>query len=370
LLSQPQGPQGPQSSGSFWLLAAAILFYIPWLLAFRAAPSWVEPGSGSSGEERISEAWATLIVLVLSIPLWLALGGMVLLAWRKGFAPRAWAAASGVLYAIAAIATLVAARTYFTWPGGWSIVVPALLPPLLALYGIWVRAPWLVAGSMHLGPIHSGPMRLVPMIALGAVALVAFAAIPFAFIDPLGYPARLAQHSKLLDMAFARRDAEAEDTALRWEAGIHELGPGSSLASWLDYVNGSTEPGPLHQEAMNGARHANNRQADAVELLDNGQIRKLAVLWQLDVVATPALCAAYDRALYRLATTDEPFEAVVGEQLEQQLSNIDFLLAAHCDLSAGLGAAKTRAGKVADVNPGEEKWIKFHAALSNLRRSP
>jgi len=367
LPSAPQGPQGPQSSpvGSYWLLGAAILFYIPWLLAFRAAPSWVEPGSGSSGEERISEAWATLIVLVLGIPLWLALGGMVLLAWRKGFAPRAWAAASGMLYALAAIATLVAGRTYFTWPGGWSIVVPVLLPPLVALYGIWVRVPSLAGGSMH-----SGPMRLVPLIALSGVALVACAALPLAFIDPLGYPARLAQHSKLLDSAFARRDAEAQDAALRWEAGIHKLGPGSSLASWLDYVNGSTDPGPLHQEALDGARRANNRQADAVELLDNGQIRKLAVLWQINVVATPALCVAYDRALYRLATTDEPYEAVVGEQLEQQVPNIGFLLAAHCDLSAGLGAAETRAGKVADVNPGDEKWIKFHAALSALRRSP
>src|SRR5262249_17966056 len=136
MASRPQSPP----VGSYLLLAAAILFYIPWLLAMVSAPQWGEPGTGS-GESRMSEAWAILIAMLFGIPLWLAVGGLALLAWRKGFAPPAWAAASGLLYLLAMIATFGAAKTYLTWPGGLSILVLALPPPLLAFYGLSVRLP-------------------------------------------------------------------------------------------------------------------------------------------------------------------------------------------------------------------------------------
>ena len=74
----PSEPQRPQSTpiGTYWLLAAATLLYIPWLAALVAAPSWDEPGS-SSGEARISQAWAEAFTFAFGIPLWLALAGAV-----------------------------------------------------------------------------------------------------------------------------------------------------------------------------------------------------------------------------------------------------------------------------------------------------
>jgi hypothetical protein len=350
----------PSSSpvGSFLLLAIAVLLYIPWLAAMIGAPSWVEPGTGG-GETRIAEAWATLYVLGLGIPLWLVLGGLVVLAWRNGLAPPALAMASGILYVLAAIATFGAAQTYLTWPGGWSILVPMLLPPLLALYGIWARIPVLAAGVL----------RRVPAAALAGVALVAGAAIPFAMTDPAGYPARLARHEESMTAVFAKRDAELQEKARQWEDGIHKLGPDSPLAAWLEYVNGSVEGEPLHLEALDGARKANSRQADAVVLLNDGRILRLADLWQFDLAATPELCAAYERALAKLAATDEPMESEVGKQIEEQLPNIKFLLAGHCDLAPGLGATEKRAEKVTQVNPGEARWPQLVATLAALRGS-
>ena len=341
--------------GSYLLLVTAVLLYMPWLAAMIGAPSWVEPGTGG-GETRIAEAWATLYVLVLGIPLWLVLGGLLLLAWRKSLAPPALAASSGILYLLAAIATFGAAQTYFTWPGGWSILVPMLLPPLLALYGLWVRIPALGAGVL----------RRVPAAVLAGVALVAGAAIPFAMIDPAGYPARLAQHQQSMDAQFARHDAELQEKARQWEDGIHQLGPDSPLAAWLEYVNGSVEGEPLHLEAIDGARKSNSRQADAVTLLDDGRILKLADLWQFDLAATPALCVAYDRALTRLAATDEPIESEVGKQIERQLPNIKFLLGAGCDLASGLATVAKRAEKVTQVNPGDARWPQLVATLAAL----
>jgi hypothetical protein len=357
LASDPLRPRAPPV-GSFVLLAIAVLLYMPWLAALMATPSWVEPGTGG-GETRMAAAWATLYVLVLGTPLWLVLGGLLLLAWRRGSAPPALAAASGILYVLAAIATFGAAQTYFTFPGGWSILVPALLPPLLALYSVWVRIPVLAAGAL----------RRVPTAALGGVALVASAAIPFAMIDPIGYPARLAQHQERMNAVFARRDAEMQQKAQQWEEGIHKLGPDSPLAAWLEYVNGSVEGEPLHLDAVDGARKANSRQADALALLDSAPISRLVDLWQLDLSATPALCAAYNQALARLAATDEPIESEVGKQIEWQLPNIKFFLGGGCDLASGLGAAAQRADKVRQVNPGDVHWPQLVATLAALRSS-
>jgi hypothetical protein len=287
------------------------------------------------------------------------LGGLLLLAWRKGLARPALAAASGILYALAAMATFGAAQTYFTWPGGWSILVPISLPPLLALYGVWVRVPALAAGAR----------RRIPAATLGGVALVASAAIPFAMIDPAGYPARLARHQDSMNAVFARRDAELQAKAQQWEEGIHKLGPDSPLAAWLEYVDGSVEGEPLHLEALDGARKANSRQADAAALLDSAPIGRLVDLWQLDLAAPPALCAAYGRALTRLAATDEPIESEVGKQIEWQLPNIKFLLAGGCDLASGLGAAARRAEKVTQVNPGDPRWPQLVTTLAALRSS-
>ena len=156
---------------------------------------------------------------------------------------------------------------------------------------------------------------------------------------------------------------------INWEEGIHKLGPESSLAVWLDYVNGSVEGEPLHLEALDGARKANSRQADAVVLLDDGRILKLVDLWQLDLAATPALCTAYDHALMRLAATDEPIASEVGKQIERQLPNIKFFVGAGCDLAASLGAAAARVEKVAQANPADTHWPQLAVTLAALRSS-
>jgi hypothetical protein len=357
----PSEPQRAQSTpiGTYWLLAVATLLYVPWLAALVATPSWDEPGH-SSGEACISEAWAEAFACAFGTPLWLALAALIWLAWRKGHAPRAEASASAIVYALALIATLFAAGTYITWPGGWSLFVPALSPPLLAFYGLAARSPAVAAGWP----------RFIPALALGAAALIALSAFPLASIDPLGYPARLVAERQRSDAEFAKRNAESDARARQWEQDIGKLGPASPLAAWLEYANGAGDDDALHEQAVEGARKAKDRQADAITLLGAGQIQRLADLWRFDVAATPPLCAAYDNALKHVATSDEPMEGTVGEQLEKQLPNIKHLLVAHCDLSVGLAAAETRAKKVAEAIPAFPQWAEFAATLTALRRGP
>ena len=62
------------------------------------------------------------------------------------------AIATGILFPISAIAAFVASAASFDFPGGWSILVPALLPPLIAHWAIWLRSPRLRV----LGVLSSG----------------------------------------------------------------------------------------------------------------------------------------------------------------------------------------------------------------------
>jgi hypothetical protein len=58
-------------------------------------------------------------------------------------------------------------------------------------------------------------------------------------------------------------------------------------------------------------------------------------MWQLDIAATPALCAAYDAALGSSALKIDPsYSNRLGEavDLEFQLPNLKWLVAQHCDL--------------------------------------
>ena len=332
-----------------------MLPYILMLAAIWDGPSWGDTG----GEARYAEGWAQFFAVSSGVVLWLALGGLVLLAGLRGHVPQTWRIVAGALYLLAAIATVGAAQSYFSWPGGWSILVPALLPPLLALYGFCAR----------LSVVAAGPLRSVPSVALGAVALVAFAAIPFAFVDLVGYSDRLAEHKRRINTEFDRIATEHREAARRWEADINKLDSDSPLAAWLEYLNGSTDLGALHQQALDGAQRANHRQADAVDLLDQGQIRRLAELWKLDIASTPALCNAYNQSLRRLATSDEVYELKVGEDLERQLPNLKFFVAASCDLDAGLAAAEARVRKLLVIYPdgdSHERWIKFLADLGAL----
>ena len=112
--------------------------------------------------------------------------------------------------------------------------------------------------------------------------------------------------------------------------------------------------------------------------VDHGQIRRLADLWQLDIDSTSALCTAYNQSLRQLATSDEVYKLKVGEDLERQLPNVKFRVAANCELDAGLSAAEARVRKLLVIYPdgdGHERWIKLQADLGALhpdtpRREP
>src|SRR2546421_442192 len=86
-----------------------------------------------------------------------------------------------------AVPIALAGAACFELPGGLSILVPALLPPLVALWAIWVCTPGLRARV---------PIGHASIAALGAVAAVCAAVIPLNIFDELQMPARVAAYEK------------------------------------------------------------------------------------------------------------------------------------------------------------------------------
>jgi hypothetical protein len=360
-MPQP-GSSTPPPAGFVVLLLLGGLLYVPMLGAIWAATEGGNPAV-SSGEDRMGLAWVEVFALLFGVPLWLVLGGLLRIAARYGRIPSGTAFHAAVLWAIGAAATWGSALAYFSYRGGWSILVPGLLPPLLAGYAAWARLPSLAT--------LASPKR-AHRIGLGAIALVAAAAVPLAVLDDAEFPARVARAEKEMQAVDARAAAESAALKQTEDANFRALTPDSALADYLPYIADRFDhPPERHEQALAAARLVRSRQGDTVQLLDQEKILSLDDLWQLDLQVTPALCMAYDNALRRFAENPAWYDDSAVSLLQLQLPNIDFLARGQCNLDAGLGAAAARVEKALAALGQDDRrtgWQQFHDRLVALRR--
>jgi hypothetical protein len=368
-VSSPPNPMRPPPPvGSILLLVVTGFVYLPMLLLAYDHPVPVDDpyhctaAAGGCWADALGE----VLLLFFGALVWLALGGMLVLG-RKEMPP--WASSIAfILYGLSAVAALGAYEAYVAADGGWSVLVLALLPPLIAGYALWVRLPALAARV---------PADLAARVALGAMTLVTVSALPLGYYDQTQLAAHVAAavaaDAQRQDARIAAEHAEIAKLRQQEDAKFQTLGPDSPLADYVFFVFSPRDDDPRRQQALEGVRHVKSRQADAVRLLegpiygvhDMSPIYQLVDLWQFDLEATPALCAAYDGALQKVADTVSHYFNE-NEELERQLPNIKFLVAGGCDLDAGLGAAAARVGK--DMNSGDQRWESFRATLLALRK--
>jgi len=345
-------------AGFVLLLAAACVFYVPTLAAIYGAPEG-DPAN-YSGEDLYSLGWVQFFVVLFGLPLWLALGGMLLSAGRSGRMPIWARGPSAILHIAAAITVWAVTQVYIDANGGVSVIVPALLPPLIAGYAAAMRLPAL---SERLSPDR------VSRIALVAGGVVIALSIPLGYFDLQNLPAHVAADHKRWEAIAAQRQAESDKFHAEEEARFKTLTPDSPLDEYVHFVSGTLESDPEHATALAGARLVKRRQDDAARLLDDGKIYRLREMWQFDLEATPALCAAYDRAFTKLATATPEYDLNVGEDIERQLPNIKFLAGGGCDLNTGLATAEARIDKIIAVNLNDPHWPQLRADLVRLHHS-
>lgn len=338
---------GPSSSSSPPVGTIVLLLVAALLHALMLGNLADSPGTDAAGRG-LAEAFAALVGLLL----WILLASLLFVAMVKGWMPPLAVIAGVVLLPLSAVAS-VKAMSLYDRQHGWWLWVPGLLPPLIALYALWVRLP-----ALHLGLPAAGAIIGVAMLAISAAPFVGAAVASRS--DP-EHAARLAAEQQ------ARQEEEQkqmQEVREREAARFARLGPGSSMSDYLPYLYGDRS-----REARQGIRQVKSRQADAILLLQQGRLHNLTALLEFDVDASPDLCRAYGdavggaaRQVSKSVRTDYLSAAI---EMELQLPNIQWLVGERCDLGESLDLLETNVRAVADSS----RLTKFADTLAKLRQA-
>jgi len=314
-------------AGTIALLSLAVVLYAAMMSCLADAPGGDAFGRG------LALAYAAFIGALL----WLVLAALLIVAAVKGRMP-VWAAVGLVVLLPLSCGAVWMAGDAVGRGDGSALLVPALLPPLYALYAVWARLP-----ALH-ARLRAGVVSAV----LGA-AIVFLTAVPFVAMTRAALPdpardARLAEAAKVQEEEQAKERQAARD---RDEAEFARLGPDSPLESYLLYLHTET----YGARARAGIRQVTNRQADAIAMLAKGRLLDLWDLRELDLQPTADLCQAYGAALAgaagKVAKTQSNYLGVAID-LEGQLPNMRWLIANRCDLGQPLGLLAGNVRAVAD----------------------
>jgi hypothetical protein len=328
--------------GSILLLVLAAVLYAAMLSCFVDAPD----------SDAFGRGLALAYGAILGTALWIVLAVLLTVAAVNGRMP---------VWAILALVVLVPLSCVVMWFAGdayargdtSAIWVPALLPPLLALYVLWARLP-----ALH------ATFRAVPTSAVLGAAIAYLTVAPLVAMTRAALPdpardARLEEAGRAQEEQRAQEQRAARD---REEAQFASLGPDSPLASYLIYLTSMA----YGERALAGIRRVRNRQADAALLLQQGRLTDLRDLAQFDVAPTAELCRAYGEALAGAAgrvTKARTDYLMTATDLELQVPNIRWLAANRCDLGPSLGLLETNLRAVAD----SDRMTRFADTLAALR---
>ena len=292
---------------------------------------------GSRGTDLAGRGMALGFAALIGVVLWLVLTGLFVLAWFNGRLPGWLAGAALVVLPLSAIAAAAAAGLAEE-RGWWLMTAPIALPPLLALLALWGRLP-----ALH------GVLPVGPTIAVlgGAIVLLTIVPLVMGWIETMPDPERdaaRAERQRQYELETERRAQQAREEE---EARFTRLGPDSSLADYFEFLPlGSRR----HAQALAGARLVKSRNQDAAALLRQGRLTDLEMLWRLDL--DPAqICPAYGAALQAQAMKidrSKPGYVTAAVDVEWQLPNLKWLVAASCDLDEALALTETRVRGIAD----------------------
>lgn len=305
---------------------AYLLMLLPLCASGPPDPGHFDPNTHVI-EEAIDELFNAVEIFFMLL-LWAALA---IVLFRRGVS-GGMRIVAGLLFPLSGAAAIVAGVLRWRY-GGWTIVVPLSLPPLIALYAMWMRQPALHAAL---------PAEIVNPVAWSAILVLTIALIPLGAIDERTYPARQAERARQEQQDEKERVSPEVEAAVarasQARARFEALNADSSLADVLDDLNFPDEYEGVreahHAEALAKARQVKTRQADLVTLLKGGMIEKLEDLQNLDIKAEPAVCAAYGDAL-RQETTNGKWESILRQQ-----PNISWLVGQGCNLDPALAAVE------------------------------
>ena len=316
--------------GLIILVAAATLFYAGMMGCIV----------DSTRSDAAGRGMAIGFAAVLGAILWLLLVALTMVGFRRGHRSGWLTAAAVILLPLSAVAAVLAADLYGERQE-WALAVVAALPLLLVLMALWPGAGASLAG-------------LILALSALPVALTAYQTMP----EPAREATRTAPEKVRLE-AKAKAEREVRE---REAAAFSTLGPDAKLADLLPFLHS----GAYAEQALLNIQRLKTRQADAIALLEHKPLADLTDLWQFNIMPTRRMCKTYGTALTEAisrvtkARSDYLSAAI---ELEWQLPNIKWLVAAKCDLSGPLERAEANILEVSD----SPRLTNFAHTLGDLR---
>ena len=384
------------SIGAWLLLGFACLLYLALMHDIVPSPARALIQRGEPASNAIQAGFDELIRTVLILLLWIVLAILLFLGGTGRKAPLQMRVAAAILLPLSGVAAIYATDLYARY-AGWAIVVPASLPPVIALYAMWMRLPALQAAL---------PAKIVNAAIGGVILVLTIAPVPLSAVDAsiyaAGEPERQRQREALLaanEKIDVQRSEEMHESDI---ARFQALNADSPLGDYLLDLS-YPEDSPRHEGALAKARQVKSRQSDVVALLEEpissdtstrgrGKIESLEDLWRLDIEATPAVCKAYGDALRREAENVGKYireynrreqradyswvfwASDLEDALEHQLPNMKWLIREHCDLGDALAVIETGVRELCeqdrcpDTSSDGHRTLVFLDTLAALRR--
>jgi hypothetical protein len=308
-MSDQTAPRPPIGMLALLILAA--------LLYAATVGSIADLGSTDAAGRALGEAFG----VIYGFGLWVVLAAMIVIGGLNGKMP-VWAAiVAAILVPASAVASVIAIE-FIKYHTGWQLLVPALIPPLIAAYALWARLPQL---HRALPPILTG-------IALwGGVLALTLAPMPD-YVGQKIADARLKAAAKVENEAKVTAEEQRRRDDL---ARFQKLTDASPLWEWAAFLG---EDSPLDKQAAEGARKLSHRQADAEAALRRGMGFPLVEYVRLDLEATPGFCEAAGNFLSEAAASHpspggdaNAAYDLIHQYFSPYIDSVEWLTQ-HCDL--------------------------------------
>ena len=334
--------------------SGVILFLLTagcWLGMLVMFPAFL--GVDAHGDATVGVGLGFLAACVFAGFTWLWIGGLLLIAGTRDLL-HGWGNLAALMLGPGCAAAAAAALYLLSDPQvRWPAVIPVAAPVLLAGY---------VFGLMQasLRPLFSRPGTGA---AVWLLALVfAVAPWPAVVAQVRGKALRRAENAKeLAEWQIQERERNRVQNLEKLKA----MQPGASIMDWYPLLD--AESG-VQAEALEALRHDPGRQAQIEDMLGYGVRRAMALLPDLALEPTPALCRAARNFFLKTATSshlrkrDDPVPYSSQVSFHELLPGIRWLTAHGCNCDEGIAALDESARTYLD-SPERQKLLADLAAL-------
>lgn len=331
-----------------------VLTLVAWLYLLRSISLWIgkTPVPGRGADKMMQQLYSGILVLLI----WIFLAALLLVISSKQLVPEGLGVIAWIAHPVSLIAAIAAIVVLYKPEPRWPVAIPIILPILIAGYILYALFP-----AIQKIPIASAGYTMWGISLLLSIS-VAPITIQFARTQ-LDDGSIDATPGPKLDAWMAKQQDE------RRTRQLEELRKFDDETKLYEVEHLIRLDSPTLREALAFMAHQPNRQAEAIQLLDNQSSFVLHFLAGIDLQPTPDLCRAARGYLHQAvqnrtkqdstSTTPSPY---IGAEFTEGIDAIRWI-AKNCGCKAQLAEIEAYARAQQQDSPEVKKFL---AALAEI----